>query len=190
MTTPDGVTRPSSPKKGRSLSRDFNAEMRAIVDSETADGPYVSAIIADRIVGKLSIADPELLDGWLNLNAVGFVRDLINRRDAGRRTRARFDARRQDFSSAAGRFAAGDNAAMASFLSAVHVVSDGSRKRLADLTASDLEHVANSYERQAKHTTMAAAFLRALQRRIGNETVGDVFSEADLGQMWRSVSGG
>jgi len=52
--------------------RDYAAEMRAVIDSETSHGPYVSRQAAADIVEKLRANDPHLLDGWLSQPAALF----------------------------------------------------------------------------------------------------------------------
>lgn len=61
-------------------TRDFAAEMRAVIEAEAAGGPYVSAVVAAHIVDKLRATDPELLDGWLQAGAVQFLRHAISQR--------------------------------------------------------------------------------------------------------------
>ncbi len=171
------------------VERDYRAEMRAVIDAETAAGNYVSGLVAEQIVRKLAATDPELLDGWLHANAAFLVRHFINLRDCSTRTRARTQARRVEFAAAAGEFEAGDDTAMTSFLDVVHVVEDGSRKKLADLTASDLNHVATDYEERAAENAMHATFLRTLAKKVGKRTVGQVFDENKLTELWLSLPG-
>lgn len=170
--------------------RDYLAEMRAVMDAETSEGPYVSAVVAEHIVRKLRAVDPDLLDGWLNQMAVFMVRHSINLRDCSTRTRARVVARRQQFADDATAFERGDRAAMAGWLQVVHVVdAEGTRKRLAEMTAADLTHVADDYEARASENLMHASFLKALAKKVGRRTVADVFDENKLNQLWRSLSG-
>jgi hypothetical protein len=169
--------------------RDYRADMRDVIDAETAAGNYVSAIVAEHIVRKLAVTDPDLLNGWLYANAAFFIRHFINLRDSASRTSARTQARRLEFATAAGKFEKGDAAPLTSFLGVVHVVEDGSRKKLADLTAADLNHVANDYEARAQENALHAMFLRKLAAKIGKRTVGQVFDEKKLAEMWLSLSG-
>lgn len=169
--------------------RDYLAEMRAVIAAETTGGPYVSAIVAQHIINKLRVTDPDLLEGWLNANAVAFVRHAINLRDCSARTTARHTAKRQAFGESATRFEQGDRTAMTHWLTVVHVVEDGSRKKLAEMTAADLAHVADGYESRAAENAMTAAFLRALGKKVGRRTVADVFTEEKLTALWQSLSG-
>jgi hypothetical protein len=69
--------------------RQYVAEMRALIDAETASGDYSSPLVAEHIVNKLRVTDPALLQGWLDAQAVQFVRHMINLRDCSARTHAR-----------------------------------------------------------------------------------------------------
>jgi hypothetical protein len=95
----------AAPKLEVVEDRDYLAAMRDVIEAETAAGNYVSAVVAQHIVNKLAVTDPDLLHGWLNANAASFIRMAINHRDSSTRTRARFQARR-DFADAARRAAA------------------------------------------------------------------------------------
>jgi hypothetical protein len=62
------------------MTRDYAAEMRAVIDAE-ATGTYVPGVIAAAIVEKLREVDADLLVGWLDFQAETFVRQAINNRD-------------------------------------------------------------------------------------------------------------
>lgn len=171
--------------------RDYLAEMRALIEAETSAGEYVSALVAQHIVNKLRATDPDLLEGWLHANAVGFIRHSINLRDCASRTSARHNAKRNTFADDAERFAKGDRGAMSDWLSVVHVVDEaGTRKRLADMVAGDLDHVATDYEHRANENRLHAAFLRALAKKVGKRTVSAVFTEEKIAALWQSIAGG
>jgi hypothetical protein len=169
--------------------RDFAAEMRAVVDAETGDGPYHSPAVAAHIVEKLRATDPELLDGWLHAGAVQFLRHSINLRDCSTRSHARQTAGRSVFRQAAADYEAGDEGAMAAFLDTRYVVEDGSRVRLAEMRKADLNFAADDYQRRASDQLMQEAFLRALAKKVGNRKVSDVFDDEKLSAMWTSLAG-
>lgn len=170
--------------------RDYAAEMRAVIDAETAGGPYASPVIAEHVVRKLRVTDPDLLDGWLQAQAVNFVRMMINQRDCSARTYARTAINRRAFGDAAKLHEAGTPDAVRPWLSVPFPVEDGTRKRLADLTAADLSFVAERYEDRARENRMTAAFLLALAKKLGaKKTVGDVYTDAALSRMWDSIAG-
>lgn len=167
--------------------RDYAADMRAVIDAETSHGPYTSAVVAEHIVQKLRATDPDLLDGWLQAQAEFFIRHTINLRDCSHRTHVRATAGRSVFREASARAEAGEPEALAGWLSVVHVVEDGSRKRLAEMTATDLAFVADDYARRVAENAMHEAFLRALAKSVGPGRVADRFTDTQLAQLWQSL---
>jgi hypothetical protein len=168
--------------------RDFVTEMRKIIDDETSAGPYVSGVVAERIVAECRAGDPELLAGWLDQQAVTFLRQAINARDCSARTYARTATRRGQFATDASAYTAGDVGALRGWLGVPFVISSGgARKQLADLTSVDLEFVASEYDRRSDENRMMAIFLRAMQKKVGDGTVGQSYSDAELISMWKSL---
>lgn len=168
--------------------RDYVAEMRAVVDAETAEGPYVSREVASRVVAKLRVTDSALLYGWLDAQAEGFLWQAINDRDRSTRARAVASAGRSAFGAASEKFQSGDKAALSQFLAMPFVVEDGSRKRLADMTAGDLHFTADAYERRAAKNAMYGAFLRSVAKKVKGGCVADHFAEQQLSDMWQSLA--
>lgn len=169
-------------------SRNYASEMRQVIDQETATGPYVSAAVAEHIVEKLRATDPDLLTGWLDQQAVQFLRHAINLRDCSVRTHARMTAGRSVFRDAALASEAGDTGALGAFLRTVYVIEDGSRVRLSEMTKPDLLYVAEDYGRRAAENLLQEAFLRAVAKKVGARKVSDVFDEDKLNSLWRSIS--
>jgi hypothetical protein len=168
--------------------RDFVAQMRAAIDAETGDGPYVSRVVAEHIVHKLRATDPDLLDGWLHAQAEHFLWQAINDRDRSTRARGKEAAKRATFGKAAAAFENGDTEPLTQFLAMPFPVEGGSRKRLADLTGDDLAYVADDYGRRATENAMTEAFLRALAKRVQHGVVADHFTEQQLADMWTSLT--
>ncbi len=170
------------------MSRDYAAEMRALIDAETGHGPYVSRVIAREIVEKLEANDPDLLTGWLNAQAEQLVWSAINLRDRSQRASARTTASRSAFASAAKDHETGDSTALGRFLGCRYVVEDGTRRVLAELTKADLLFVAEGYESSARESAMEAAFFRAIAKKVRTGCVADHFDEAKLAELRRSLS--
>lgn len=169
--------------------RNYAAEMRALIDAETAGESYETPAAAQNIVRKLRVTDPDLLLGWLDSQAEHFVWQAINDRDRSTRSRVRQQARRSAFAEAAETFqSGGGKKAMTSFLSMPFVIEDGSRKRLADMGAADLVYAADQYEVIEHEAALNKAFLRALSKKVGKSKVSDHFTEQQLGRMWTSLS--
>lgn len=177
-------------REGKNMAeRDFIAEMRALIDAETAHGPYASPLVAERIVAKLRATDAELLAGWLDVQAESFVRMAINARDCSARTHARLTAKRAAFADAADAHASGDSSGLTPFLSMPFTVAEGTRKPLRDMTAEDLSYSAEHYETRAAENRMNAAFLQALAKKVKRGTVSDHFTEEKIVELWRSITG-
>lgn len=166
--------------------RDYAADMRAVIDAETGDQPYVSRLVANHIVTKLAATDADLLDGWLRAHAETLIWQAINDRDRSTRSKARATAGARRFAAAA---ESQDKVQLARFLDVPYVIEDGSRVRLAELYAVDLLFVAQGYEQRATDNAMNAAFLRALAKKVGKDRVADHYDDAALAEMWRSVGG-
>ncbi len=170
------------------MSREYAAEMRALIDSETSHGPYVSRQIAREIVEKLEANDPELLTGWLMAHAERLIWAAINERDRSTRSKSRATGSRSAFAAASGEYEAGDSTALGHWLGCRFVVEDGSRRVLADLTKADLLFVAESYEDRARQNSFEAAFFKALAKKVRTGTVADHFTEDKLAELRASLS--
>lgn len=170
--------------------RDYAAEMRALIDDETGDGPYMSRLVAHRIVERLTSLDPDLLHGWLMLRAEQLVWDAINSRDRSRRTIARGRAKGLAFADAAAAHEGGDSRPLRGFLETAFVIADGTRCAMASLKRDDLLFVAGEYERRSNDQLMSAAFCRAIAKRLRTGmVVADRFTNAQLDALWRSIGG-
>lgn len=167
--------------------RDYAAEMRAIIDAETGEGPYTAAAVAHQIVDKLIATDPELLQGWLDAQAVQIVRLAIVDRDRINRTYARNKSNRSIFQNALVAAELGHIESLGKWLSTVFVVREGMRLKLSEMRKTDLEHCAGMYKRKSNEMLMQEAFLLALARNVGTGQVKDIYDEAKLNDLWRSI---
>lgn len=170
------------------MSRDYAAEMRAVIDAE-ATGTYVPGVIAVAIVEKLRETDADLLTGWLDAQAETFVRQAINNRDNSQRTAARHSRPRSVFAADAEAAESGEPERLAGWLGTRFTVEDGSRKPLAELAHDELLFVADAYESRARENKLTAAFAKAIARKVKTGVVGDHFSDEQLSTMWNSLSG-
>jgi hypothetical protein len=168
--------------------RDYGAEMRALIEAETGTQPYVSALVAIRIVERLEHEDPMLLLGWLRGNAVQILRHTINLRDSARRASARHYSARTVFRDAADTYReTGNKEVVTKFLDARYATDGGLRKRLADMTGKDLAFVADTYADRVKRNRKQEMFLRLLAKKVGGGCVNDYFTEDLLNDMWQSL---
>jgi hypothetical protein len=167
--------------------RDYVAEVRAIVDTETERGPYVTGQVADKVIKWLRHHDPELLQGFLDTQAVQLVCVMIRDRDRSARSHARAVAGRSVFRGALAQFADGDPSALNRWLTMPIVLDGNVRKPLAELTAEDLNHAADRYHHHAQRNAMMATFLRTLSAKVSDGTVADYYTDEQLATMWRSL---
>ena len=171
-------------------SRDYAHEMGALIDQTTL-ATATSATVAQELVAFLRTSDPQLLAGWLDTQAVSFLRQAILRRDASIRTHNRVQACRSVFRDAAKEFEqSGDDTDLRThFLSETYVIPGGVRMLLKDMTAEHLSYVADEYATRAKSNLMREAFLRALAKKCGQRPVGDVLDEEAVAKVWCDLSG-
>jgi hypothetical protein len=173
-------------------TRDWAAEMRKHIDDARQEkGGYNASTLAAEIVDKLKGEDRELLYGWLEAHAQATIRDAIKAADAATRAYARHSAPRSAFQGAAMQAASGNTQPLRlGFLQAVYVVNPSNdRKQLRDMTANDVEFVADSYDRRSKSAAMEAAFFRILTKNLGDQRVGDVYSNDQLAELRLRVIG-
>lgn len=168
--------------------RDFVGEIRAIIDAETAEGPYYVSSTAERIVAKLFATDRELLEGWLRSQAEAVMRDAINRRNASVRSHARDFGARSVFAEDA---KSGDTRRMLGWLEAPFTIADGSKKTLGTMTKDDVLHVAEGYGKRAAANQLRSEFLRVLSAKMRTKsvTVSEVYDNETLDRIWHSMSG-
>lgn len=168
---------------------EYMVKMRALIDqmANPEAGPYSSPKIALKIVEYLRLEDPDLLNGWLHEQAAHMVREMINARDRSRRAHVRATSQRSVFKEAAEQFEGGNRGELIQWSETVHVVGDGTRKRLAELTAEELLHVSERYENTENESRMMKVFLRAIAKKIGNGRVEDYFDNDQLRRMWTSL---
>lgn len=181
--------------------RDYAKDMRGVIDEAASHGPYIPKQLATEIVEKLRVNDLELLQGWLDAQAEHFVWQAINDRDRSARSHAAATRDRGAFADAAEAFESDQMAehsggtasgrgkkGLRDFLSMRFTVADGSRRKLGTLTATDLTYVGDRYEKRENENAFWKVFVRALAKKVGKGTVGDHFDNAQLTQMFSSLS--
>lgn len=170
--------------------RDYGKDIKEAIERAIPNlGTYTSRGVAHEIVAYLREHDPELLAGWLDSRADHFLAMEINIHDVKSRSRMRTTAR-SVFADAAKLHDQGNPVPlMMSLMNAPYVVSrDGTRKKLAAMTAEDLNFAAAAYGGRAKRNAFEATFLKALARKIGDGIVGDYFTELQLAEMRESLT--
>lgn len=172
------------------MDRDYLADMNAAIEEAIPDGDYTAPLVAADLVDRLRAEDPDLLLGWLELKASVFLADAVARRSNSRRAAARVSAPRRAFAEAARSFATGGDASVLRPFEAEFVVDDqNTRRSVARMTAEDCRFVAGRYDETARQAKLEASFHRAVAKKVGAATVGEVFSEEQYVAMYRSVTG-
>ncbi|WP_043493792.1 hypothetical protein [Streptomyces viridosporus] len=169
--------------------RDFIAEMQQAVEAAIPEGDYVASVVAADLVDRLRVEDPELLAGWLHLKAPVILADVVARRSNSKRQTARVGAPRRAFAEAARSFTTDGDVRVLSPFAAEYVVDEANTRRaVANMTADDCRFVAAKYEDAARISKLEAAFHRAVAKKIGGRVVGEVFTEEQYLEMYRSVT--
>jgi hypothetical protein len=148
----------------------------------------IPSSVAARLLAQLRTEDPELLAAWLDQHAEAIVRDAITSIIRQRRSRARKHAAAGAFGKAAREFTqTGDVSVLSPF--SVRYVVDGldTQRQVRDMNRTDCLFVAERYSISADRALMQAAFHKAVADRLGDRTVGEVFSEEQYNRMYRSL---
>jgi len=174
------------------VARNYLTDMSAAIEAATPDGAdYIAPLVAADLVERLRAEDPDLLHGWLDLKASVFLADVIARRSNSKRQTARAAAPRKAFAEAAERFQETHDPIVLSPFAFEYVIDDANTRRtVARMTALDCRFVAERYEDTARSARMEASFHRAVAKKVGSRTVGEVFSEDQYLLMYRSLTGG
>ena len=174
--------------------RDYVQEMRTLVmgamETARASGQtFQHMALAHKIMEELRDRDPELLDGWMRLQAAEMLRQYIGTIDRSDRAKERQKASRRSFGDAVERHKAGDPEALTKFLTVSYVVDESSnRMLLGKMKQPELHFAADVYQRQADANAFEAQFLRALANKVGSKTVGEVFTEEQIVRMRDSLT--
>lgn len=170
--------------------RNYLSGMDAAIEAAMPDGDYTAPSVAADLVAYLRETDPELLAGWLDLKAEVFLADVIARRSNSKRQTARSAGPRRAFAEAARSFeSSGDAVALSPFTFEYVVDAVNTRRTVAQMTALDCLFVADRYEDTARMARLEAAFHRAVAKKVGLRTVGEVFAEEQYLSMYQSVTG-
>lgn len=170
------------------LSRDPVREMNARITEalDAVEGDLIPSVLALEIVQEVRNADPGLLAAWLEEMAPAIVTDAIKGRISAQRSRARAMASRRSFAADARLWTkTGDPSVMSRWSEARYVVDANNTQRfLLEMNRKDLEFAAGVYGRSAKSLMLEEAFLLALAGHVGDRTVGDVFTEDQITEMF------
>ena len=171
-------------------SRDYGTEVRSLVLAllnAHSDAITYSAL-ADEVLSVLRQTDPELLEGWVEIQLHELMRNFIGGINRSRRSYARVATSRKRFGDAVEKYAAGDVGALSNWLEVRYQVDEGNnRLPLGKMGQRDLDFAAGQYQKRADTNAFEAQFLRALARKIGRGTVEDHFTEMQLCEVRDNV---
>lgn len=151
------------------------------------DGEFVPSIEADRLVAWARQEIPEVLQEWLDSNAVRFTAQTMNSMLRSERQIAIQRASARRFALAA---ESGDRETLGMFKLMYSVDENNTRRKVADMTGRDHVYVADRYAITGNRVLLLAEFHRAIARRVGENRTGDVMDEAEYERLVGSIVGG
>lgn len=166
--------------------RDYVAEMRQMIDDRTrGEDGYVAIEVAKEIVAELRDADPDLLSGWLDMQAEQFIRAAIAKRDHSLRAHRAATQHASVFGEAMDEAVkTGNTAVLHGYLTMPFTLAEDVRKPLGALDHDDLVFVRDDYTRRANENKLWASIMDTLAEKVITGTVADHFSEAQLGNVF------
>lgn len=176
------------------MSRDYVREMdelfKKLVDDRDS---YVLRDVANEALVWCEQNDPELLQGWLALQAEDMMWHALSRMQAGERARATRVNQHAVFQDALRSASSGDNQTKArdylSMLDARFACNPGhEHKKYGLMTKEEVLYVATTYQRLENRSRLRRMFHEAVARELKEgETVQDVFSPHRLMGIQREL---
>lgn len=161
--------------------RDYLSDMAKLITDNIPEGVDFKAVdIATNIYSKIEATDPELLEGWLRVQAVSILSTQITaRRSYLARTAIRQEPSK--FQQAAEAFENGDTEPLSVFLQTVAVNSDNIVRPLGNITKTDALWISESHAKRAKAAAFESEFYAAVAKKIPDgQTLSDVMSETEF----------
>lgn len=168
------------------MPRDYVREMDALFAKIIDDRPsYVLRDVAAEARQWCQDNDPDLLLGWLGMQAEDLLWQVLARREAGQRARSSTANKHAVFQAALSSAGSSDKTAATEYLSmldtrfACNVRQE--RKKYGQMTKEEVMFVAETYARLEKRSKLKRLFHEAVANGLGeDETVGDKFDPARL----------
>jgi hypothetical protein len=176
--------------KEETATRNYAAEMNGLIQLAVATKKTYTAVgLAHDIIRRIRRTDPDLLRGWLELQAEEILREHISRQSRSQRAHNRRVSDRQAFGKAVDKYAeSGDTTTLTSWLDCSYTVDESNTKMtLADMTSTELDFASSYHQKLADTNAFEAAFLAALARKVGESTVGELYTEAQLVEMRKGL---
>ena len=135
-------------------------------------------ILKQKLAAKLRESEPELLIEWLEESLEEFLYDELRGIGRSNRSHARQVANR--FEEYLGEY----------LLDSDDIVSaDGTRKPFRDMNKTEVLFVARNQRNRSEDLLLDAVFHEAVAQRLGRKTVGGVFTEGQLSELYRITTG-
>jgi hypothetical protein len=177
--------------RSRTVPAAYINEMNVLVQNaiEEQEGGWVAATLANKLVEQLRASDPDLLRGWLDLQAENLIRAELTRVTNSQRSRSRSRAAAVAFNAAAREAErTGDYSQLTGLFTVTHVVSnDNMRRQAKDMTGRDHLFVARRYHGSANEFLTLSAFHEAVAREVGDRKTSDVYDNATYERLYRSI---
>lgn len=165
--------------------RDYLSEMSAAIAEIMGTGDVIAPLIAEKVHAHLLATDPDLLTGWLKVNALRFLTDTIGDQDRHERARMRASSKARAFATAAD---SGDVSTLSIFTTMRYVIDDQyTRRPVGMMTRTDHLFVAQNYRSEARTARLLASFHEAIASKIGDLTTAEALSEEEYLRLYRSI---
>jgi hypothetical protein len=152
-------------------------------------GPYKNPEEAARFLASERANHPGEVEDFAMAHLLSFVIECFGHHQrsilAGTRRSALCDTRRKNLSDMSEAVADGRSP----FDAMLVIDAEGTKKRIADMDGSEHLFVSRFYSARAKHSTLHAAFHKAIAKRLGSKVTADVFSPSDYEALYRSTVG-
>lgn len=153
---------------------------------------YVLRDVAAKVMAWCQENDPELLNGWLELQAQDMLWHTLTRREQNDRLRTQRATKHAVFANALRSAANGDYEPakeQLSILDARYACNPGrERKKYRSMTKEEVLHVAGNYGRVESHSRLRRIFHETVARSLEEgEVVGDRFTAEGLYLIQREL---
>jgi hypothetical protein len=173
--------------------RDYAGEMDAVLTQFTSpEESYVLRDVAAKVMAWCEENDPDLLEGWLKLQAQDMIFHTLSRIEQSTRHKSERGTKHAVFAAALASAANGDYAPakeQLSILDARYAVGPKSdRKKYRSMTKTEVLAVAGNYGRMEKHSKLRRMFHEMVaEHLVEGEVVGDKFTATQLYNIQREL---
>lgn len=163
----------------------FDELLDTVID--TAEGDFVAAVEAEKLIAAAQEKEPSALDEWLHLNAVGFATQALSQRIRHQRVSAQRNPEMRKFQAAIDAHERGDDECISHFVTRYEIDDAHTRRRVADMTGADHNYVADRYNVTGKQALLLESFHRAIAKKVGKRRTADAINEDQYDALFRSI---